>query len=154
MVLSERGVKRVMKEISEIRKSTDFSISVDESDLQYVYVIIRNLDGVYTGGEYIFRIKLPDDYPFSPPVICCLTPSGRFQPEVNICLSISHFHRETWSPLITLEKITYSIISIFHDPTIMGVGCINTPPGATATLAKESVETNKKNHQAILEKEL
>lgn len=33
----------------------------------------------YEGGLYHFRIQLPSEYPFRPPSIMMMTPSGRFE---------------------------------------------------------------------------
>lgn len=126
MVLDQRAFKRVVKELSEYSKNkpTDYKLAYDQSDLQIIYAVLMNMDGPFSGGEYILKIKLPDDYPLRPPVISCITPNGRFRSDVNICLSISHFHSETWSPLINIEKIVYSVLSAFYDTSIQGEGSI------------------------------
>jgi ubiquitin-protein ligase len=53
---------------------------------------------VFANGIYHGRIVLPPDYPSTPPRVMMLTPSGRFLPGVDICLSASHYHPETWQP--------------------------------------------------------
>lgn len=52
----------------------------------------------FEGGVYHGRIVLPPEYPFKPPNIMFLSPSGRFDVRKMICLSISAFHPETWQP--------------------------------------------------------
>lgn len=52
----------------------------------------------YAGGMYHGRIVLPSTYPLRPPSFRFLTPSGRFEVNREICLSISGFHEETWQP--------------------------------------------------------
>lgn len=154
MPLKDKGIKRMMKEITDYQTSKEkhtFRLAFQDSNLQMIYAIVRGLDGDYTGGEYILRIKLPDDYPFSPPVIACLTPSGRFEPETNICLNITHMHSETWSPLITLEKMIYSVISVFYDQTISGIGGIKTSSEQKRMYAASSVEYNQKHFTGILQ---
>lgn len=37
-------------------------------------------------------MQLPSEYPFKPPEVYMLTPSGRFEINKKICLSISSFH--------------------------------------------------------------
>ena len=32
--------------------------------------------------------------------ICMLTPSGRFVPNTNLCLSMTDFHPESWNPMV------------------------------------------------------
>jgi ubiquitin-protein ligase len=157
-MLTEKGVKRVLKEIKDLKSrpisERGFSISFDESNLQEFFAIIRSLDGCYHGGEYILKIKLPNDYPYSPPVISCETPNGRFSPGTNICLNISHFHSESWSPLITLEKIILSVMSVFYDESISGVGSIQETPARKSFLAQTSNEYNKKHFPTILSNEI
>lgn len=52
----------------------------------------------YAGGLYHGRISLPLTYPLKPPNFRFLTPSGRFEVNREICLSISGFHEESWMP--------------------------------------------------------
>ena len=53
----------------------------------------------YAGGVYHGRILLPPNYPAAPPRIHLLTPTGRFVPGTDICLSqASAYHPETWQP--------------------------------------------------------
>lgn len=151
-MLSDKGVKRVMKEIAEYQASDkkSFLLSYDETDLQMFHVVVRTMDGEYSGGEYILKVKLPDDYPYSPPVISCETPNGRFETGKNICLSISHYHSESWSPLITVEKVIYSVISAFFDSGIKGIGSIESTSENKQLLAERSRNYNAKNHPLIL----
>ncbi|KAL7535073.1 hypothetical protein ACHAWF_005049 [Thalassiosira exigua] len=59
----------------------------------------------YDGGVYHGRVLLPRDYPGSPPRVQVLTPSGRFQCGVDICLSASSYHPETWTPRWTVLSL-------------------------------------------------
>jgi len=52
----------------------------------------------YEGGIYHGRMILPPNYPAAPPRVQMWTPSGRFVPLADICLSASAFHPETWKP--------------------------------------------------------
>jgi ubiquitin-protein ligase len=45
------------------------------------------------------------EYPFKPPSIRMLTPSGRFEPNQRICLSMSDFHPETWNCMWSVSSI-------------------------------------------------
>ncbi|KIY52348.1 UBC-like protein, partial [Fistulina hepatica ATCC 64428] len=44
-------------------------------------------DSPYEGGEYHGVLLFPSEYPFKPPGIKMVTPSGRFQPDRKICFS-------------------------------------------------------------------
>ncbi|KAJ5770313.1 uncharacterized protein N7511_002364 [Penicillium nucicola] len=52
----------------------------------------------YSQGLYHGRITFPPTYPLRPPSFRFLTPSGRFEVNREICLSISGHHEETWQP--------------------------------------------------------
>jgi ubiquitin-conjugating enzyme E2 J1 len=52
----------------------------------------------FASGIYHGRIVLPPTYPLRPPSFRFLTPSGRFETNREICLSISGHHEETWQP--------------------------------------------------------
>jgi len=46
----------------------------------------------YEGGVYHGKLLFPKEYPLKPPGVMMLTPSGRFQPNRRLCLSMSDFH--------------------------------------------------------------
>jgi ubiquitin-protein ligase len=53
--------------------------------------------GIFERGLYHGVIILPKDYPGSPPRVQMWTPNGRFVPGIDICLSASAYHPETWT---------------------------------------------------------
>ncbi|KAH9933434.1 UBC-like protein [Fomitopsis serialis] len=61
-------------------------------------------DSPFAGGEY-------HGYPFKPPGIKMLTPSGRFQPDRKICFSMSDFHPGTWNPAWSVSTILTGLLS-------------------------------------------
>ena len=58
---------------------------------------------------YHGRLILPKDYPLSPPRFQVWTPSGRYQPHTDICLSVSNFHPESWSPTLTIPALVRAL---------------------------------------------
>jgi ubiquitin-protein ligase len=67
------------------------------SNLRHWHFSFRGC-GIYDAGIYHGRILLPKDYPSTPPHVQLWTPSGRFIPFHDICLSASSYHPESWSP--------------------------------------------------------
>ncbi|KAK6028635.1 ubiquitin--protein ligase [Ostertagia ostertagi] len=73
-----------------------------------------------TGGVYHGKLVFPSDFPFKPPSIYMITPSGRFQVNTRLCLSISDFHPDTWNPAWTVSTIITGLLSFMNDtaPTL------------------------------------
>jgi len=44
-----------------------------------------------------------------------LTPSGRFEPNQRICLSMSDFHPETWNCMWSVSSILQGVVSFMLD---------------------------------------
>ena len=43
-------------------------------------------------------MKLPTKYPFEPPSVMFLNPNGRFETNMDVCLSVTRYHKEEWIP--------------------------------------------------------
>lgn len=98
---SSPTVKRILKEAQELRTAADPSLYAAplESDIFEWHFTIRGPPSTpYEKGFYHGRIVLPPTYPLRPPSFRFLTPSGRFETNREICLSISGHHEETWQP--------------------------------------------------------
>ena len=66
------------------------------------------------------RMWLQPEYPFKPPAIMMLTPSGRFATGTRLCLSTSDFHPvrlSTYSPAL-LHMALLSIFGFKNDPRV------------------------------------
>lgn len=73
----------------------------------------------YAGGVYHGRIVLPATYPLRPPSFRFLTPTGRFEVNREICLSISGHHEESWQPAWGIRTALVAIRS-FMDADAKG----------------------------------
>lgn len=90
-----------VREAAEISNSpsADYTAEPLESDLFEWHFTLRGPpNSVYSNGIYHGRIVLPPTYPLRPPSFRFMTPSGRFEANREICLSISGHHEETWQP--------------------------------------------------------
>lgn len=102
---------------------------------------IRGADDTdFAGGIYHGRILLPPEYPFKPPNIVFLTPSGRFETGVKVCLSFSAHHPELWQPAWGIRLILEAIISFLPTPADGALGALDWTPAERKKLAKESVK--------------
>lgn len=73
--------------------------------LRWHFSVSGPANSVYENGIYHGRVLLPKDYPASPPRVQMITPSGRFIPGEDICLSASSYHPETWTPRWTVLSL-------------------------------------------------
>ena len=82
--------------------------------------------GVFENGIYHGRILLPKDYPATPPRISLWTPSGRFTPYFDICLSASSYHPESWTPRWTVLSLVQALrLHMLTNPQEIG-GIVST----------------------------
>ncbi|KAK3988572.1 ubiquitin-conjugating enzyme E2 J1 [Cladorrhinum sp. PSN332] len=94
-------IKRILRESHELSTSpsADLHAVPLETDLFEWHFTLRGPpNSPFENGIYHGRIVLPPTYPLRPPSFRFLTPSGRFEVNREICLSISGHHEETWQP--------------------------------------------------------
>ncbi|KAK4203252.1 putative ubiquitin-conjugating enzyme E2 J1 [Triangularia verruculosa] len=94
-------IRRILKEAQELSTSPSpfFLAAPLETDLfEWHFTLLGPPSSPFEGGLYHGRINLPPNYPLRPPNFRFLTPSGRFEVNREICLSISGHHEETWQP--------------------------------------------------------
>ena len=105
---------------------------------------VRAQDSPYEGGMYQGKVRFPDDYPFKPPSIYMLTPSGRFKTDQRLCLSISDFHPETWVPTWSVASILNGVLSFMLE-TAPTNGSVESTTAEKHRLRDASVEFNAKD---------
>ena len=94
-------VKRILTESRELSKNSDPTIAaapLETNLFEWHFTIKGPPSTPYEAGLYHGRIVLPPTYPLRPPSFRFLTPSGRFEVNREICLSISGHHEESWQP--------------------------------------------------------
>merc|ERR1712029_657408 len=119
------GQMRLQRESRMMKKDLDAQIKKtgkigdtficlpDPEDIYKWWYVIYNLDmDPYRGGFYMGYITCPDDYPAKAPKINLITPNGRFRThdkQDGICLSISHYHPESWNPAWKVNQIVIGL---------------------------------------------
>lgn len=122
------AVKRIMQEIKELQAETcpDFIADALEEDIFEWHFVIRGPpDTEFEGGIYHGRILLPAEYPFKPPAFMMLTPNGRFQTGMKICLSISSHHPEHWQPSWSVRTALTALIAFMPSPGQGAIGSLD-----------------------------
>jgi len=112
--------------------------------LEWHYVVEGPKDSLYEGGFYHGKLIFPVEYPFRPPSIYMITPSGRFKTNTRLCLSISDFHPDTWNPAWSVATILTGLLSFMLEkaPTF---GSIETSDYEKRIFAQQSVKFNLKD---------
>ena len=156
-------VRRLLKETAELSSASSnpnaafFAAPVSDADLHEWHFTLLGppAPSPYTSGLYHGRITLPTTYPLKPPNFRFLTPSGRFEVNREICLSISGFHEETWMPAWGVRTALTALRSFMAEPGSAGqVGGLEASAEVRQRLAKESrawrCEACKKSNEMIM----
>jgi len=150
--LAIKQQKRLKGELKILENENNISYITayqDENDtLLFYFLIYGQYDTDYTGGQYIGKIILSKNYPFSPPDFMFLTPNGRFEINRKICLSITGFHSDEWNPTITISGMLVQLYTVFEKDIDVGLGHIKRSKNERKELANKSIEfnSNKLSH--------
>ncbi|KAJ5265687.1 hypothetical protein N7524_006705 [Penicillium chrysogenum] len=101
--MSSPSTRRLLKESSDLHKNPSpyfTAAPINDTNLHDWHFTLAGppSPSPYAQGLYHGRITFPATYPLRPPSFRFLTPSGRFEVNREICLSISGHHEETWQP--------------------------------------------------------
>lgn len=159
-------LRRVMREAKElsanppspIRPNPTFHAAPLSDNLhEWHFTLLGPPSTPYAGGMYHGRIVLPPTYPYRPPSFRFLTPSGRFEVNREICLSISGFHEESWQPAWGV-RLALTALRVFMTEEGKGqVGGLEASESVRKQLAERSrswkclgCETGGKTNQEIM----
>mmetsp|Transcript_36024 Transcript_36024/g.89932 ORF Transcript_36024/g.89932 Transcript_36024/m.89932 type:complete len:184 (-) Transcript_36024:216-767(-) len=146
------AITRLRKEYKAFMQDPPEFVSAHpfETDvLEWRFVIRGPPDSPYEGGEYMGKLKFPDQYPFKPPAIMMLTPNGRFETDRRLCLSMSDFHPETWCPAWSVSTIVKGVLSFMLEQE-QTTGAIVTTDDQKKLFARASHEWNLKHKDYLL----
>eukprot|EP00536_Pseudo-nitzschia_multiseries_P008240 jgi/Psemu1/66422/estExt_Genemark1.C_2070029 len=135
------SLRRIQADIRELQldPSDQYSAAPLENDMFEWHFTIRGAVGTdFDGGIYHGRILLPAEYPYKPPHIVFLTPSGRFETNTKVCLSFSAYHPELWQPAWGIRLILEALISFLPTPGDGAIGALDYKPEERRRLAKLS----------------
>lgn len=136
------SLRRIQADIRELSRdpSDQYVAHPLEDDMFEWHFTIRGAEGTeFEGGVYHGRILLPPEYPFKPPNIVFLTPSGRFEVGTKICLSFSAYHPELWQPAWGVRLILEALISFLPTPGDGAIGALDWTKVERKRLAKKSL---------------
>ena len=131
--------KRLQKEKEDNKKPGDnFYIQPLENNMHMWHFTLKGVSGSdFDGGIYHGHLQLPPDYPLNPPDIFFHNDNGRFAKNTKICLNITGYHKESWSPVWSIRKMMEALCAymLINEP---GVGSLTEPPAQRKKMAKSS----------------
>lgn len=152
---SNRIKRRITNEIKKLKEKPShmFHAEALPDNLYEWHFTLRGMEqSVYEGGLYHGIILLPKDYPLKGPDIRFMAETGRFEVGVNICLSNTSYHPESWSPLWNVRNILEALDTFFLDKEV-GIGSLKRSDEVRRELAKKSREFVCSKCGSVLEHE-
>ena len=139
LIVSDQTLEIQQKPMDNLR-----ALPLESNILEWHFVVEGSEGTAYEGGWYHGKVIFPPTYPYKPPSIQMITPSGRFKTNTRLCLSMSDFHPESWNPMWSVSTILMGLVSFMleESPT---TGSISTSDYTKRELAKESLEMNCKD---------
>ena len=111
-----------------------YYIHDEENMLKASALIIGPSDTIYADGFFLFKFKIPHNYPYAPPVVTFHTQGSniRFNPNLyrngKVCLSILNTWKgEQWTSCQTLRSVLLTLVTLFHNKPLLN------EPGLTET---------------------
>lgn len=153
-VVAQRALTRQYKTLMSSDDPNWYaSYDEDSGDMYKCYFCFRGPDDTpFEDGWYFGCFHLPSQFPFKPPRIVMLTPSGRLEVGKSICTTFSVWHGESWSPAWGLDKLIVGMRSFFADDVKgagHGIGALHASDDEKRRLANLSMDYNVEQHDVF-----
>lgn len=115
------NLRRIQNEVKHLEdKSSDyekmFKINMVQDDMYHWEVVLYGpSDSLYEDSQFRLDIRLPNDYPFSAPIVKFVTPIQHLNinNSGNICLDIL---KDKWSASQNITTVMLSILLLLNQP--------------------------------------
>jgi ubiquitin-conjugating enzyme E2 M len=87
---------------------------IKDTDLHFQWVITP-VDGYWKDVDYVFDVTLPNNFPYSSPIVVCKTPI--WHPNIDLdgkpCVSVL---QKGWKPTHALNYLMFGLVFLFDHP--------------------------------------
>lgn len=143
--MSNLAKRRLAREAANLRQAWGadglYAAPRPDNIFEFHFVFKGPANTPYEHGWYHGLLRFPKSYPNKPPSVLMLTPSGRFEVNQRLCLSISDFHPESWSPVWSADSIIRGLISFMVSEEVTA-GSVTATEGHRRQLARVSMSVN------------
>mmetsp|Transcript_11542 Transcript_11542/g.20492 ORF Transcript_11542/g.20492 Transcript_11542/m.20492 type:complete len:186 (-) Transcript_11542:778-1335(-) len=137
---------RLQKDLAELALPPNISIRFPDGPekLTHFELIIRPVEGIYRGGNFVFDFQIPSGYPHEAPKGLCKTKV--YHPNIDlegkICLNIL---REDWKPVLSVTSVIHGLHFLFLDPN---------PEDPLNKEAAQAYQENPKSFEAAVQRSI
>ena len=133
---------------------------MNEDNVKIWYFLIKGLDTPFKGGEYIFKLTAPNEFPHRPPSFEFCTPNGVYDIGGKICISVGEFHANDkpgstgsygWRPCLGMYGFALEVLNglINYQYLDHGIRILSTDIKTKEKFATESIDYNKKYYTEL-----
>lgn len=130
----------------------------NESNMTMCYIMIAGLSYPYRGGEYLFLMDIPAEFPHKPPGFKALTHNGVYEPGPRICISVGEYHATDTHTAAHGHRAARNLLGFVTEvlngmlcPEGLkgGIGILNKSKEARQSIADASVEDNRRTNASV-----
>ena len=119
LITSELRVKKDLAELTSQKFTCPHAtthIDFPEGNILDMSVTITLTGGFYAGGSFALSLKVPQNYPFRPPSVYCLT--RIWHPNVDVDSGrVSHpLLDRDWKPVLSINTVIFGLQLLFLEP--------------------------------------
>lgn len=107
----DKVLKRIEKEQKDNLTPDEYFYTqpIANNMYEWHFTILGSKDTAFDKGIYHGYFALPTSYPMNPPDVYFMTENGRFAINQKICLNITGYHKEAWTPAWSLRTMVQAI---------------------------------------------
>eukprot|EP00929_Paragymnodinium_shiwhaense_P072427 TRINITY_DN36764_c0_g1_i1.p1 TRINITY_DN36764_c0_g1~~TRINITY_DN36764_c0_g1_i1.p1 ORF type:complete len:390 (+),score=48.39 TRINITY_DN36764_c0_g1_i1:55-1224(+) len=143
---SKETLARLRKELKAMHKDPPPLIHISSTERTVTkmnFLLQGPPDTPFEKGWYWGRLEVLDEYPYWPPLIKIITPTGRFEEDDWLCRTTLDYHPDGWQPAWTLAGLLLAVLSLMDGDSFTAGALRPSPPDADRRrLAEESLAWN------------